>query len=63
VHLCAGRWVMSGYILLGLAAVFCAIVWFGHIRDLHDAELRDTDPDFCRYGATLRETWVWWWRG
>jgi hypothetical protein len=54
---------MSGYILLGLAAVFCAIVWFGHIRDLHDAELRDTDPDFCRYGATLRETWVWWWRG
>jgi len=53
---------MSGYILLGLAAVFLVIVRAGHIRDLHDAELREADPEHCRYGATLAETWRWWWR-
>lgn len=51
---------MSGYILLGFAAIFFALVWFSHIRDMHDAELRETDPDHCRYGATLKETFVWW---
>lgn len=53
---------MSGYILLGLAAVFFAMVWFSHVRDLHDQALREADPEHCRYGATLKETWRWWFR-
>lgn len=53
---------MSSYIPLaaGIAA-FVAMVYFGKIRDDHDHELRKSDLEHCRYGATLMQTLAWWW--
>lgn len=54
---------MSSYTpLILLVSLFLALLYFGYIRDMHDQELRETVPGHSRYGATLRETAVWWWR-
>lgn len=43
-------------VLLGAGAVL-----FGSVRDEYDVERWKIDPNYCRYGASFKEVFKWWW--
>jgi hypothetical protein len=49
-------------ILATVAANLPTMVWYSAVADAYDAERWKTDPDYCRYGAPMRDVLTWWWR-
>jgi hypothetical protein len=49
-------------VLATIAAAFLTMVWYSTVADAYDAERWKTDPDYCRYGAPMRDVLTWWWR-
>jgi hypothetical protein len=47
--------------MIWLAMLFGAAVFTSYIRDEYDAERWKIDPNYCRYGASFKEVFKWWW--
>jgi hypothetical protein len=42
------------WVLAALAILFGVGIFTSYIREDYDAERWETDPDYCRYGASLK---------